>query len=109
MYVNLKKTKKLAISKFFSCTARLVCQNNLLSRIRHNSIKATLKALILICLMMLPSGPDMIHSKTMYKTLTSTLHLNTHPKNWSAGLTLQSCYSGLQVQGTASSPPSAVK
>ena len=60
--------------------------------------------------MMLPSGPDMVHSKTKFKTLISTQGKMLVPTNKNSLKQLvQPCYSGLQVQGTASSPPSAAK
>ena len=58
--------------------------------------------------MLLPSGPDMVHKTLLPKTLISTLHLIKRLKEVLPEATVRLCYSGLQMQGTAGSPPSTV-
>ena len=54
--------------------------------------------------MLLRSSPDMVHSADLHKTLVSTVLTRGRPPILQAGVGIQSCCSGLQVQGTADSP-----
>ena len=58
-------------------------------------------------LMLLPSGPDMVHSGKLHGTRGSTPHDGGGPTGVSLKTGIQPCCSGLQVQGTAISPLSA--
>ena len=59
----------------------------------------------IFCLMLLPSGPDMVHRLPLHKTRPSTLLIAAHSSISRPKKRIQLCYSGLQIQGTASSPP----
>ena len=57
--------------------------------------------------MLLGSPPDMVHGISLRKTGSSAL-LTQARRHWaSPGVGIHPCCSGLQVQGTASSPTSA--
>lgn len=60
-------------------------------------------------LMLLPSGPDMVHGTRLHRAQPSALDNRTCPtlRCLAAGIT--PCCSGLQVQGTANSPLGAHK
>ncbi len=69
------------------------------------SCKATLWHTQTIRLELLHSCPDTVHGITLHKTLLSTsLTMRRPPINFvEKGIRL--CYSGLQMQGAANSPP----
>lgn len=59
-------------------------------------------------LLLLPSGPDRVHSATLHRIHFSAPLSNSIHRKRMPGEGIQPCWSGLQVQGTANSPPSAV-
>ncbi len=59
-------------------------------------------------LLLLPSGPDRVHSATLHRIHFSAPLSNSVHRKRMPGEGIQPCWSGLQVQGTANSPPSAV-
>ena len=65
---------------------------------------------IQIHLMMLPSGPDMVRSRTLHKTLKSTpKKIKILYKQTPLSQPFSPAYSWFQVQGTTNSPPSTVQ
>ena len=63
----------------------------------------------LVCLMLLPSGPDMVHSGWLHGTRVSILLNRGCPTKAYLKTGIRPCCSGLQVQGTADSPLSAAR
>ncbi len=61
------------------------------------------------CLPLLPSGPDGVHKFPLRETHISTPPIMGSPHRNKPRTGIRSCYSGLQVQGTATSPSSMVK
>ena len=59
-----------------------------------------------IYLLLLPSGPGRVHRFLLRKTKLSTPLIKVRPHNVSLREGIPPCYSGLQVQGTATSPSS---
>ena len=60
-------------------------------------------------LTLLPSGPDVVHASPLRGTRSSTPLAPLASANGGPREGIQPCWSGLQVQGTASSPPSTAK
>ena len=58
-----------------------------------------------IRLELLHSCPDTVHGITLHKTLLSTSLATRKPSINSVEKGIQLCYSGLQIQGAANSPP----
>ena len=58
-----------------------------------------------VCLVLLHSCPDTVHGITLHKTLLSTFLTARKPSINLVEKGVQLCYSGLQVQGAANSPP----
>ena len=58
-----------------------------------------------ICLVLLRSRPDTVHSIALHKTLRSTFLTARKPSINYVEKGVQLCYSGLQIQGAANSPP----
>ena len=58
-----------------------------------------------IRLELLHSCPDTVHGITLHKTLRSTFLTARKPSINSVEKGIQLCYSGLQIQGAATSPP----
>ena len=58
-----------------------------------------------ICLVLLHSCPDTVHNITLHKTLRSTFLTARKPSINLVEKGVQLCYSGLQMQGAANSPP----
>jgi len=63
----------------------------------------------MVRLVLLPSSPDTVHGISLHKTLGSTPLTAARLPIRRAGTDLRYCYSGLQLQGTASSPPSTAR
>lgn len=61
-----------------------------------------------IPLVLLPSGPDTVREPTLRKTRSSTSLTMTSPHKSYPKVGIQPSYSGLLVQGTATSPSSTV-
>ena len=61
------------------------------------------------CLVLLSLNSDTVHTKSLQKTLISTSLTVPEPSIYDAEKCLQPCYSGSQVKGTASSPPSKAR
>ena len=59
-------------------------------------------------LVLLYSYPDTVRGVALHKTLKSTRLTTCSQPYVESGKTIRPCYSGLQVQGTANSPLSAV-
>src|SRR5262245_51904112 len=57
-------------------------------------------------LTLLPSGPDVVHASPLRGTRSSTPIAPLASAGGGPREGIQACWSGLQVQGTASSPPS---
>ena len=58
-----------------------------------------------IRLELLHSCPDTVHGITLHKTLRSTFLTARKPSINPVGKGIRFCYSGLQIQGAANSPP----
>ena len=58
---------------------------------------------------LLPPGPDPVHRFSLRRTRPSTLLTGLRPYKHAPRVGIQSRYSGLRVQGTATSPPSTVR
>lgn len=71
-----------------------------------SSPKAYLWHTLIGCLVLLRSSPDTVHSKALHKTLRSSPLTYNLPSTPCAENGFQPCCSGLQVKGTAGSPPS---
>lgn len=71
-----------------------------------SSLKAYLWHTLIGCLVLLRSSPDTVHSKALHKTLRSSPLTYNLPSTPCAENGFQPCCSGLQVKGTAGSPPS---
>ena len=69
----------------------------------------TLTAHKIIYLPLLPSGSDGVHRVLLRKTQLSLLLAKGKPHKNKPLAGIPPCYSGLQVQGTANSPPSTTK
>ena len=70
-----------------------------------DSCKATLWHTQTIRLELLHSCPDTVHGITLHKTLWSTFLTARKPPIHFVEKGIQLCYSGLQIQGAANSPP----
>ena len=70
-----------------------------------DSCKATLWHTQTIRLELLHSCPDTVHGITLHKTLRSTFLTARKPSINPVGKGIRLCYSGLQIQGAANSPP----
>ena len=70
-----------------------------------DSCKATLWHTQTIRLELLHSCPDTVHGITLHKTLRSTFLTARKPSINFVEKGIRFCYSGLQIQGAANSPP----
>src|SRR4029078_7835473 len=60
-------------------------------------------------LVLLPSGPDTVRGSSLRGTRSSTSLEAAAVRGRNPRVGIQPCWSGLQVQGTASSPPSTAR
>ena len=72
-------------------------------------LQSFLMAHKMVRLVLLPSSPDTVHGISLHKTLGSTPLTAARLPMCRAGTDIRHCYSGLQLQGTASSPPSTAR
>ena len=96
-YQKIDKLKKTARS-FFAGVYRSV-------NTAGDSCKATLWHTRTIRLVLLRSRPDTVHGIALHKTLRSTFLAVRRPSINDVEKGVQLCYSGLQIQGAANSPP----
>ena len=97
-----------------SCTVRLVTicffifPNNVTGKVTsHPAQIRQLRGTHACPLLLLPSGPDRVYRGALHETRPSTLSKMHFLPGTDPQQGIQSCYGGLQVQGTASSPLSA--
>ena len=85
--------------------AILCCRNLPKWKRRRWLLQSYLMAHAKIRLELLHSCPDTVHGITLHKTLRSTFLTTRKPSINSVEKGIQLCYSGLQIQGAANSPP----
>ena len=84
----------------------ILCCRNLPKRKRRRwLLQSYLMAHANIRLELLHSCPDTVHGITLHKTLRSTFLTARKPSINYVEKGVQLCYSGLQIQGAANSPP----